>query len=156
MTFWRTILYAFGNAAGLLTYWTFNSFVQFFYTDVKGVSPEWVGRGWFAFGFWNAVNDPVAGWLSDRTSTRWGRRRFFIAVLAIPTSIAFALVWLPPFEKGNNVALMVYFLVIISIYDMLQSIVTLNQDALFPEMYQETSERASGSSTRQVIGISVA
>jgi GPH family glycoside/pentoside/hexuronide:cation symporter len=155
MTFWRTILYSFGNAAGLLTYWTFNSFVQYFYTDVKGVSPEWVGRGWFAFGFWNAANDPVAGWLSDRTSTRWGRRRFFIAVLAIPTSIAFALVWLPPFEKGNNVALMVYFLVIISIYDMLQSVVTLNQDALFPEMYQDTSERASGSGTRQLIGFVV-
>lgn len=152
LPFWRTILYSFGNAAGLLTYWTFNSFVQYFYTTVKGVSPEWVGRGWFAFGFWNAVNDPVAGWLSDRTSTRWGRRRFFIGLLAIPTSIAFALVWLPPFDKGNDTALMVYFLVIISIYDMLQSVVTLNQDALFPEMYQETSERASGSSTRQLIG----
>jgi GPH family glycoside/pentoside/hexuronide:cation symporter len=155
MPFWRTILYSFGNAAGLLTYWTFNSYVLKFYIDVKGVSPEWVGRGWFAFGFWNAANDPVAGWLSDRTRTRWGRRRFFIAALAIPTSIAFALVWLPPFEKGNNLALMVYFLVIISIYDMLQSIVTLNQDALFPEMYQETRERASGSGTRQLIGFVV-
>jgi len=149
---WRTVLYSFGNAAGLLTYWTFNSFVQYFYTTVMGVSPQWVGRGWFAFGFWNAVNDPVAGWLSDRTSTRWGRRRFYIALLAIPTSVAFALVWLPPFEKGNTVALMVYFLVIISIYDMLQSIVTLNQDALFPEMYEDTVARAGGASIRQLIG----
>lgn len=152
MSLWRTILYSLGNAAGLLTYWTFNSFVQFFYTDTMKVSPEWVGRGWFAFGFWNAVNDPVAGWLSDRTSTRWGRRRFYIGLLAIPTAVVFALVWLPPFEKGNSTALMVYFLVIISIYDMLQSIITLNQDALFPEMYQEIGERAGGASIRQFIG----
>ncbi len=149
---WRTFFYAFGNAAGLLTYWTFNSFVQYFYTDVKGLPPQWVGWGLFAFGFWNAVNDPVAGWLSDRTSTRWGRRRFFIGLLAIPTAIAFALVWLPPIDDDNPTALMVYFLVMISIYDLLQSIVTLNQDALFPEMYQETGNRATGSSIRQLIG----
>ncbi len=153
--FWRTLLYAFGNAAGLLTYTTFNAFIQYFYTDVKGLPPNWVGRGWFAFGFWNAVNDPVAGWLSDRTSTRWGRRRFFIGLLAVPTAIAFALIWLPPLDSSNPTALLVYFLVIISVYDLLQSIVTLNQDALFPEMYQETGSRASSASIRQLVGFVV-
>ena len=136
----------------MLTYWTFNNYILYFYTDVKKLPPRWVGRGWFAFGFWNAVNDPVAGWLSDRTRTRWGRRRFYIGALAIPTAVAFALVWLPPFDASNPTALMVYFLVIISIYDMLQSIVTLNQDALFPEMYESTADRATGASARQLIG----
>lgn len=152
---WRTLLYALGNAAGLLTYTTFNAFIQYFYTDVKGLPPNWVGRGWFAFGLWNAVNDPVAGWISDRTRTRWGRRRFYIGVLAIPTAVAFALVWLPPLDASNPSALMVYFLVIISLYDLLQSIVTLNQDALFPEMYQNTADRATGASTRQLVGFVV-
>lgn len=149
---WRTLFYSLGNAAGLLTYSTFNTFIQYFYTTVMGLPPEWVGRGWFAFGFWNAVNDPVAGWLSDRTSTRWGRRRFFIGLLAIPTAIAFALVWLPPFDRQNPSALLVYFLVIISLYDLLQTIITLNQDALFPEMYSSTGERAQAASIRQLIG----
>lgn len=150
--FWRTIFYSMGNAAGLLTYTTFTTFVQYFYTTVKHLSPDWVGVGLFGFGFWNAINDPLAGWLSDKTSTRWGRRRFFIGFLAIPTAITFALVWLPPLDKSNPVALMVYFLVIISVYDMFQSIVTLNQDALFPEMYQDTHSRASSASIRQLIG----
>lgn len=153
--FWRTLFYSFGNAANLLLYTTFNTFIQYFYTTEMGLPPNWVGRGWFAFGFWNAVNDPIAGWLSDHTSTRWGRRRFFIGFLAIPTAIAFALVWLPPLDSSNPTALMVYFLVIISIYDMLQTVITLNQDALFPEMYRETGNRAGGASTRQFIGFVV-
>lgn len=155
LPFWRTLLYSLANAASLLTYWTFNNFIQYFYTDVQGLPPQWVGRGWFAFGLWNAVNDPIAGWLSDRTSTRWGRRRFYIGFLAIPTSIAFALIWLPPFDGTTPTALIVYFLVIISIYDMLQSIVTLNQDALFPEMYESTADRAAGAGTRQIVGVIV-
>jgi len=152
---WRTLFYALGNAAGLLTYNTFSGFIQYFYTEVQGLPPQWVGRGLFAFGFWNAVNDPLAGWLSDRTHTRWGRRRFYIGLLAIPTAVAFALIWLPPFDASNPTALLVYFLVIISVYDLLQTIITLNQDALFPEMYQETGERASASSARQIIGLAV-
>lgn len=149
---WRTVLYSFANAAGLLTYTTFNTFIQYFYTDVQGLPPQWVGRGWFAFGFWNAVNDPVAGWLSDRTRTRWGRRRFYVGLLAIPTAVAFALIWLPPLDRTNPTALLVYFLVMISIYDILQSMITLNQDALFPEMYLDTGSRATGASARQLIG----
>jgi GPH family glycoside/pentoside/hexuronide:cation symporter len=152
---WRTLFYALGNAAGLLTYNTFNGFIQYFYTDVQGLPPQWVGRGLFGFGLWNAVNDPVAGWLSDRTRTRWGRRRFYIGLLAIPTAVAFALIWLPPIDASNPSALIVYFLVIISLYDLLQTIITLNQDALFPEMYQETGERATASSVRQIIGLAV-
>ncbi len=151
---WKVFFYALGNAAGLLTYNTFNAFIQFFYTDHIGLPPQWVGRGWFAFGFWNAVNDPIAGWLSDNTQSRIGRRTFYIRLLAIPVAVAFALVWLPPLDVDNHgpTAVLVYFLVIISIYDMFQSIITLNQDALFPEMFQNTETRARGSSVRQFVG----
>lgn len=154
---WKVFFYALGNAAGLLTYNTFNGFVTFFYTDSVGLPAHWVGRGWFAFGFWNAVNDPLSGWLSDHTQTRVGRRTFYIRLIAIPVAIAFALVWLPPFDVKTDGAtpVFVYFLVIISIYDMLQSIITLNQDALFPEMFQTTKSRARGATIRQFVGFGI-
>ena len=154
---WKVFFYALGNAAGLLTYNTFNGFVTFFYTDSVGLPPHWVGRGWFAFGFWNAVNDPISGWLSDHTQSKIGRRTFYIRLMAIPVAIAFALVWLPPFDVKTDGAtpVFVYFLVIISIYDMLQSIITLNQDALFPEMFQDTKSRARGATIRQFVGFGI-
>lgn len=151
---WKVFLYALGNAAGLLTYNTFNTFLQFFYTDHVGLPSNWVGRGWFAFGFWNAVNDPIAGWLSDNTQSAIGRRTLFIRLLALPVAIAFAMVWLPPLDVDQHgpTAVMVYFLVIISVYDMLQSIITLNQDALFPEMFQNIETRSRASAIRQFVG----
>lgn len=154
LPFWKVFLYGLGNAAGLLMYNTFNTFIQFFYTDAVGLPSQWVGRGWFAFGFWNAVNDPVAGWLSDHTQAAVGRRTFYIRLIAIPVAVAFALVWLPPFDVATHgpVVVLAYFLVIISIYDMLQTIITLNQDALFPEMFQDTKTRARGAYIRQLVG----
>ncbi|HLA45400.1 MAG TPA: MFS transporter [Aggregatilineales bacterium] len=151
---YKTVLYSLGNAAGLITYNVFNTFIGFFYSDVVALPATWVGRGLFAFGFWNAINDPISGWISDRTRSAFGRRRFYIRALAIPVAIAFALVWLPPLDvrEDGAVAVMVYFLVIISIYDLFQSIITLNQDALFPELYPEKESRARSASIRQTIG----
>lgn len=157
MPLWRIFFYGLGNAAGLLTYQTFNAFVAFFYTDYVKLPSQWVGRGWFAFGFWNAINDPIAGWLSDRTRSKIGRRTFYIRLMIIPVAVSFALIWLPPLnvDQHGATAVMVYFLVIISIYDMLQSIIILNQDALFPEMFQETSTRARAAAVRQIVGFAL-
>ncbi|MCI0712038.1 MAG: MFS transporter [Chloroflexi bacterium] len=153
--FWKVVFYGLGNAAGLLLYNTFNTFIQFFYTDSVGLPSQWVGRGWFAFGFWNAVNDPVAGWLSDRTQSAMGRRTFYIRLIAIPVAIAFALVWLPPLsvDEHGTIAVLAYFLIIISIYDILQTIITLNQDALFPEMFPDRKSRSRAASIRQMVGL---
>ena len=88
-------------------------------------------------------------WLVDRTSTRQRRHQLSSRRPRL------ALIWLPPLDSSNPSALLVYFLVIISLYDLLQSIVTLNQDALFPEMYQDTGSRAASASTRQLVGFVV-
>jgi glycoside/pentoside/hexuronide:cation symporter, GPH family len=154
LSFNMTLLYALGSGAGLFLYNTFNSYIQFFYADVVGLPSRWVGRGLFAFGFWNALNDPIVGWVADSKKSAIGRRTWFIRTIAIPVSIAFMAIWLPPFNIADHgrLTVLIYFLVIISIYDILQSLITLSVDALLPEMFQEENARLRGAVVVTVVG----
>lgn len=72
-----------------------------FFNDFLKVSA--VALGWILFAgrIWDAVNDPLVGWLSDRSKSRFGRRRPFIFVGAIVTGIAFPILWFAPTEWGD-------------------------------------------------------
>lgn len=70
---WQLILYASGSLATALSYQAFSTYIQFLYIDVYGVRAVWIGLVWSIYGLWNAINDPLSGYLSDRYSSRWGR-----------------------------------------------------------------------------------
>ena len=50
----------------------------------------------------DAITDPLMGYISDHTRTRWGRRRPYIFVGAIAVGIVFALLWQLPAEKSES------------------------------------------------------
>lgn len=143
-----------------LSYQAFGTYVQFLYIDVLGLKATLVGLGWSLFGIWNAVNDPLAGHLSDRTRTRWGRRRPWIATAFIPLGLFFYLLWAPPAPliAQGELPLFVWFMGVILIFDLLWTLVVMNWTALFPEMIPGARERAGVSGWRQffsVIGLLV-
>jgi GPH family glycoside/pentoside/hexuronide:cation symporter len=149
------ILYSCGSFSTTLAYQTFTTLIFFFYVDALKLDPALVGIGWAVYGLWNAVNDPLAGYLGDRTRTRWGRRIPYMAFGALPLAIFFALLWTPPFrvEAGQNWLLFVYFLVIIFCFDTLWTLVALNYTALFPEMFTTVGDRAQVSAWRQIFNV---
>jgi sugar (glycoside-pentoside-hexuronide) transporter len=67
-----------------------------FSTDVLGIAPAAMGVIFFLSRIWDAVSDPLAGYLSDRTGSRLGRRRPWLIAGAIPVSAVFYLMWAPP------------------------------------------------------------
>jgi GPH family glycoside/pentoside/hexuronide:cation symporter len=150
------ILYASGSLGTALSYQAFSTYIQFLYIDILGLRAAWVGIVWSVYGLWNAVNDPVAGYWSDRTHTRFGRRIPWIASLFIPLSITFYLLWFP-FQEGaltlQNQGLLIYFLVIVLSFDFLWTLVVMNWTALFPEMVPDEKTRASVSGWRQVFSL---
>ena len=67
-----------------------------FATDVLLIAPATMGTIFGLSRIWDAVSDPVAGYLSDRTSHRTGRRRPWIFASMFPIGLAYWMVWSPP------------------------------------------------------------
>ncbi len=65
-----------------------NSAIQFFlmkfYTDGALVPSALAGNALFIGKIWDAVNDPLFGWITDRSKSRFGKRRVFMLFGAIP------------------------------------------------------------------------
>ncbi|KQR48047.1 hypothetical protein ASF87_03665 [Microbacterium sp. Leaf161] len=130
---------------------TFSAFVVYFYVTHLGVAPGWVAAAMIAHGVLNAVLNPVVGALSDRIRTPWGRRIPWIGLGIVPLVVAFALVWMPP--ELPTAGLIVWFLVVVAVYDIAFVVVVLNISALFPEIFRTTDERARGNVPRQIFAI---
>ncbi|WP_091227396.1 MFS transporter [Microbacterium sp. 3J1] len=130
---------------------TFSAFVVYFYVTQLGVAPAWVAAAMIAHGVLNAVLNPVVGAVSDRIRTPWGRRIPWIGIGIVPLVAAFALVWMPP--ELPTAGLIVWFLVVVAVYDIAFVVVVLNISALFPEIFRTTEERARGNVPRQIFAI---
>lgn len=75
-------------------------------TVLFGISPSVTGLIFFIFRMWDAILDPLMGWISDNTRTRWGRRKPYLLAGAVLTAVVFPLMWWvsPDWEMGAKVA----------------------------------------------------
>lgn len=149
----KKLAYSLGAVATALSYQSFSTYVIFFYVDVMKLTVALAAAGMFIFGIWDAVNDPIAGFVSDRWRTPWGRRIPYIAAGAVPLGLAYFLLWAPPFTAANMGWLFAYFLLFICLLDLFYTVVILNWASLFPEMYPTLAERAEVNSFRQSFGM---
>jgi GPH family glycoside/pentoside/hexuronide:cation symporter len=130
---------------------SFNTLRQIFYaiflTDVVGLDPRLASIAALIGLIWNAISDPLVGSLSDNVHTRWGRRRPFLMLFAIPFSLAFLLLWwAPPWH--SQVLLVVHVTVAFMVADTIQSLVTVPYLALTPELAPDYDQRTSITSFR--------
>ena len=153
LSFWTKVAYAMGdlsNSVGpgtIIPFW-----YLFFLTDVAHLNPALAGLTVLIGGIWDAINDPLVGLLSDRTRTRWGRRRPYLLFGALPYGVTFALMWIiPPIQ--NQVLLCLYFALIYILFDTACTIVSCPYTALTPELTLDHDERTSLTTYRMAVSI---
>ena len=97
-------------AAGALTY---------YFVNIRGLSTGYTGIVWLLFGIWNAVNDPLFGYISDRTKSKLGRRIPYIRYGTPIFILAFALFWLDVPGVNSQVGLFLQMLLVLFVFDTL-------------------------------------
>ncbi len=88
---------------GLLCAFAEGAAFQYLFVNKLGLSESLNMIVWIIFGIWNAVNDPIYGFLADRTHSKLGRRIPWIRYGAPIMAVIYALMWLPALE-GNGVS----------------------------------------------------
>jgi len=152
LTTLQKLLYGFGDTGFSLTSTIIGAYFAIFLTDVVHIPPAAAALAIFVGRTWDYFNDPFIGLITDRTRTRWGRRRPFLLFGAIPFAIAFVLMWLRPnFE--STTALLAYYVTAYLIYDATSTFVSLSYFALTPELTEDYDERTSLTSFRMFFSI---
>ena len=107
------------SATGILCAFAEGSAFQYLFVNKLGLSPAFNSVVWILFGIWNALNDPIYGFLADRTHSKLGRRRPWIRYGAPFMALFYALMWISfPNTQGNNWFLFFQELTGLFLYDI--------------------------------------
>ena len=102
-----------GTLNGLLT----GGGMTYFFTKFMGLNEEAASLVWIIFAIWNAFNDPLFGYLSDRTKSKLGRRIPYIRYGAFFYSLIFILTWFKWPFGGSQTVLFIQMLVTLFLFD---------------------------------------
>ncbi|MEH2073118.1 MAG: MFS transporter [Nostoc sp.] len=133
-------------------------YLLIFFTSVAGIPAGLAGTILMIGKIWDGVNDPLVGFLTDKTkSRRWGRRLPWMFYGAIPFGIFFFLQWIVPRFSANqsdNIwPLFWYYVAIGIISQSFYTVVNLPYTAMTPELTQDYDERTSLNSYRFTFSI---
>ncbi|MFA7406482.1 MAG: MFS transporter [Anaerolineaceae bacterium] len=151
LPFITNILYGMGDFGFSMNNSIISAFFSVFLVTVVGVAPGLVAIILFVGRSWDFVNDLLVGYISDRTRTRWGRRRPFLLFGTIPFGLSFLLLWLHP-DFGQT-GLVIYYSLAYIIYEALATFVYMPYFALTPELTSDYDERTKLTSFRMMFNI---
>lgn len=96
LKFREKVAYGLGDTASNIVFQTVMLYLAFFYTDVFGISPVFVGTMFLAVRIIDAITDPLMGAIADRTQTKYGKFRPYLLWFALPFGLISVLAFTTP------------------------------------------------------------
>ncbi len=88
--------YGVGDLAANLVFQSVVLFLMFYFTDVFGIAAPVAGTIFLVSKIWDGITDPVMGYISDRTKSRWGKKRPYLLFGAVPLGLSLVMLFYSP------------------------------------------------------------
>ena len=150
-TLFDRLAYGFGSVAYGVKDNGFNTLLLLYYNQVLGMPASQVGLALLIVLVIDAAVDPIIGYVSDNTRSRWGRRHPFMYASAIPVAISYLALWAPPGELSNG-QLFAYLIVVASIVRVFLSFNEIPSTSLVADLSVDYDERTRFLSYRYFFG----
>ncbi len=133
------VAYGLGDAGTGLAATQLGFYLFPFFTCAAGLPAFIAGSLLTVIKVWDAINDPLIGWMSDHTQSRWGPRIPWILAAALPLGISLAAMWWVP--DGNTLQRTLYYVVMAILLMTAYTSVNLPYAALSTELTSDTAIR---------------
>ena len=134
--------YGFGDMGGNLFFTVISFWLMKFLTDQIGLPGTLAGAALMIGKFVDAITDPMMGAISDRTRSRWGRRRPYFLFGALPLAVSFFFMFTNPHIQDTNWLFIwaagMYVLICVAC-----TVVNIPYNALTPDLTKDFEEKTA-------------
>jgi GPH family glycoside/pentoside/hexuronide:cation symporter len=145
--------YGVGDLGGNLYFTIMGFHLLRFLTDVALLNSMLAGLATAIGKISDAISDPLVGYFSDRTRSKWGRRRPFIFVGAFTLFLTMVIMFSNPRLQGNQILLCIWAAVAFILLSTAYTLVNIPYGALAPELTNDFHEKTVLNGYRQIFAI---
>ena len=146
------LIYGLGDIFGGGSFLLISMFYLFFLTEEVGLAPWLAGIVLGAGKVWDAISDPLMGYLSDHTRSRFGRRRVYFLAGVLPIALSFYLLWIPVRAESPYVTAAFYALAYL-VFNTVFTMVMVPYAALGAEMSPDYQVRNKLTAARMLFSL---
>ena len=140
MTLRTRLGYGIGDLGGNLFFTVVSFHLLIFFTDTVGLSPALTGLAFTISRLWDALTDPLMGMISDRTRTRWGRRRPYLLAGAPLLLVGITVLFTDPSLRTSG-ALFIWAVIVYSLVNTAYTVAFIPYNSLTPELAPGSDQR---------------